>query len=105
METFKFEFETPSDASVSQAAVLVGVVGSGNAEVLIEPNVEKNKCHVHVNTSASGFGETWKRVISDFVERNALGGIDVYVNDGGASPAVISLRLDQAAAEYKGGQS
>jgi malonate decarboxylase delta subunit len=50
----------------------------------------------------TGFGETWKRVISDFVDRHTLSDIRISINDGGATPAVVSLRLDQAVADYLG---
>lgn len=80
------------------APVLVGVVGSGNLEVLLEP-VEGGDCLVHVETSARGFGEIWEAVVRDFHLRHPFAGVRVSVHDMGATPAVASLRLDQAAAE------
>lgn len=101
MESFTFEFKNKNDSFIKNKAVLVGVVGSGNVEVLIEPTEQRDaKCYVYVNTSVSGYGETWERVVSDFIHRNSLNDVFVHVNDGGASPAVVSLRLDQAAAQY-----
>ncbi len=81
------------------APVLVGVVGSGNLEVLLEPGEVLHHCTVHITTSAQGFADIWDAVVSDFHHRNPLGGIAISINDMGATPAVVSLRLDQAVAE------
>ncbi len=78
--------------------VLVGVVGSGNLEVLLEPGTAP-RCSVHIETSARGFGAIWEAVIRDFHDRYALAGLRVSIHDMGATPAVVSLRLDQAVAE------
>lgn len=89
------------------APVLVGVVGSGNLEVLIEPGDAGSApaCQVHVETSARGFAPIWQAVLDDFHARHALAGVRVSINDMGATPAVVSLRLDQAVAELPtGGQ-
>lgn len=80
------------------APVLVGVVGSGNLEVLLE-SCAGNDCRFHVETSARGFGAIWQAVITDFHQRHALAGVQVSIHDMGATPAVVSLRLAQAAAE------
>jgi malonate decarboxylase delta subunit len=41
-------------------------------------------------------------VLRDFHERHALGGIAISIHDMGATPAVVSLRLDQAALALEG---
>ncbi|MGA0612782.1 malonate decarboxylase acyl carrier protein [Caldimonas sp. KR1-144] len=84
------------------APVLVGVVGSGNLEVLLEPGSAPH-CRVHVETSARGFGPIWQAVLDDFQARHDLAGVQVSINDMGATPAVVSLRLDQAVAELATG--
>jgi len=84
-------------------AVLVGVVGSGNLEVMLEP-AAGNDCAVHVETSARGFAPIWQAVMDDFHARHPLAGVRVSINDMGATPAVVSLRLDQAVAEINRGQ-
>lgn len=78
--------------------ILVGVVGSGNLEVMIEPLEDSAQCQVNVITSAQGFAPIWNAVMQDFQERHSLSGIAISINDMGATPAVVSLRLDQAAA-------
>jgi len=80
------------------APVLVGVVGSGNLEVLLEP-AAGTQCDIHIETSARGFGAIWEAVVHDFHRRHPLGGVRLSVHDMGATPAVVSLRLDQAARE------
>ena len=84
------------------APVLVGVVGSGNLEVLLEPD-EPPRCRVHVETSARGFAPIWQAVLDDFHARHELAGVRVSIHDMGATPAVVSLRLDQAVAELAAG--
>jgi malonate decarboxylase delta subunit len=90
-------------AAGSFAPILVGVVGSGNLEVLVEPR-SGQACHVHIETSARGFGAIWEAVVRDFQQRHALAGVQVSIHDMGATPAVVSLRLSQAVAELPGGQ-
>jgi malonate decarboxylase delta subunit len=45
----------------------------------------------------------WSAVLGDFFERSRLGGVRISINDVGATPAVVSLRLDQAVEEFRGG--
>ena len=91
----------PAEPAQPFRPVLVGVVGSGNLEVLIEPSGGV-ALEVHVETSARGFSQIWEAVVSDFHKRHHLHSVRVIVNDMGATPAVVSLRLDQAVAEMKG---
>jgi malonate decarboxylase delta subunit len=90
-----------TQAAGAFAPVLVGVVGSGNLEVLLEA-AAGDRCEVHIDTSARGFGPIWQAVLDDFHARHPLAGIRISINDMGATPAVVSLRLDQAVAELKG---
>ena len=78
--------------------VVVGVVGSGNLEVMLEPGPDALLCTLQINTSAQGFGPIWKAVAESFHARHGLAGVAISINDMGATPAVVSLRLDQAAA-------
>jgi malonate decarboxylase delta subunit len=94
METLHFAFDA-SRAAPPFAPALVGVVASGNLEVLVE-SAQGTGCRIDVDTSARGFGAIWEAVLRDFHARHALGGIVVSIHDMGATPAVVSLRLDQA---------
>jgi malonate decarboxylase delta subunit len=96
LETLAFDF--PGTRPVAAfTPVLVGVVGSGNLEVLMEP-AAGDRCRVAVVTSARGFGAIWQAVIADFHALHGLAGVTVSINDMGATPAVVSLRLRQAVA-------
>ena len=97
LETLAFEFVGTQPAG-NFPTVLVGVVGSGNLEVLLEPAPEP-MCRFSVQTSARGFSSIWEAVFRDFHERHSLAGVAVSIHDMGATPAVVSLRLAQAVAE------
>ena len=97
LETLVYSFPGQRPAGTF-APVLVGVVGSGNLEVLLEP-ASGTDCTIHIETSARGFGPIWEAVARDFHQRHPLAGLRVSVNDMGATPAVVSLRLDQAISE------
>jgi malonate decarboxylase delta subunit len=100
LETLDFSFDGGQPAGAF-GPVLVGVVGSGNLEVMLEA-ASGTDCVVRVETSARGFGLIWQAVMSDFHTRHPLAGLRVSINDMGATPAVVSLRLDQAVAEITG---
>ncbi len=102
MESMDFKLPGKSDRRLIRPAVLAGVVASGNLEVLLEPADLANACQVHVRTKASGFAEIWSAVLNDFASRHDLANIRVSINDGGATPAVVSLRLDQAMEDFLG---
>ncbi|MDB5762668.1 MAG: mdcC [Herminiimonas sp.] len=95
METLNFRFENGGSRAARQAQ-LVGVVSSGNLEVLIEPAALNGACEVEVQTAARGFGAIWEAVMEDFNLRWKLSDTRISINDMGATPAVVSLRLDQA---------
>ena len=97
MEKLHYEF-AGQRAPGHFAPVLVGVVGSGNLEVMIEPMPQSAACQIDITTSARGFAPIWQAVVNDFQARHRLAGVAVSINDMGATPAVVSLRLDQAAA-------
>ena len=99
LETPDFRF-AGTRAVPAFAPVLVGVVGSGNLEVMLEPG-DGGDCAVHVQTSARGFAPVWQAVLDDFHHRHDLAGVRVSINDMGATPAVVSLRLDQAVRELR----
>ncbi|RZI58800.1 MAG: malonate decarboxylase acyl carrier protein [Rubrivivax sp.] len=99
LETLDFRF-AGSHALSGFAPVLVGVVGSGNLEVMLEPEAGAD-CAVRVQTSARGFASIWQAVLDDFHRRHDLAGVRVSINDMGATPAVVSLRLDQAVQELR----
>jgi malonate decarboxylase delta subunit len=100
MEHLVFDLESARSPAPRRAAVVVGVVASGNLEVLVERGAAEDRCHVEVATSAEGFREIWEAVLRDFAARRPVAGLALSVNDAGATPAVVTLRLDQAVEEY-----
>jgi malonate decarboxylase delta subunit len=95
MERLHFTFEGGTNRPGKRPRI-VGVVASGNLEVLIEPQPEEPACTIHVDTAAVGFGTTWEAVLRDFFERHPLSHVRISINDAGATPAIVALRLDQA---------
>jgi malonate decarboxylase delta subunit len=85
-------------------AILVGVVGSGNLEVMLEHTPHPH-CEINIETSARGFKTIWEAVATDFHDRYQLAGVRVSINDMGATPAVVNLRLAQAVAQLRGAQA
>ena len=96
METLRYDFPACGTQAVDETPIVVGVVGSGNLEVMIEPVSNSNACTVEIVTAAVGFGTIWQAVIQDFITRRQPVGVRISINDVGATPAVVSLRLDQA---------
>lgn len=101
IEKMRFEFSGGQDLPAF-APLLIGVVGSGNLEVMVEP-AAPGVCTVEVETSARGFQVIWRAVLEDFHQRHKLAALQVSINDMGATPAVVSLRLQQAVAQLRAG--
>ena len=95
METYEFGHEAASRLPGTRTSAIAGVVASGNLEVLLERNPEGARCEITVVTPVSGFEPVWRAVVRDFVERHAPGGLRISINDGGARPDTVSLRLAQ----------
>lgn len=97
MEKLSFQFKTEKAAGGTRPQALVGVVASGNLEVLLERVLPADSCSIDIATAAHGFGTVWQAVVTDFVARRPAGGLRISVNDGGARPDTVALRLAQAA--------
>ena len=96
METLSYRHRAEHRAGGTKPMALVGVVASGNLEVLVERVLPETECQVDISTAAEGFGAVWEAVVADFVERRSPGGLKLSINDGGARPDTVSLRLAQA---------
>ena len=97
MQTLTYRF--PATASHG-TATHVGVVASGDLEVLFDapgddPEVS-GVAHVRVRTSVDGFDTVWQETLARFFEHTPLAGT-WELNDFGATPAVVTLRLRQTA--------
>jgi len=97
METLQYTHRAARSLKGNQRQVLVGVVASGNLEALFERNLSNDRCQFDIVTSIAGFGDVWAAVIADFVERYSPGGVRISINDGGARPDTVALRLAQGA--------
>jgi malonate decarboxylase delta subunit len=89
----QIEFDYPAKRRVAGRAH-VGVVGSGDLEVLLEPT-DRDGATVLIRTSVDGFRDTWKAVLDRFFSRYD-GKVRIQINDAGATPGSVLLRLEQA---------
>jgi malonate decarboxylase delta subunit len=90
----RLEFEYPSATRKVAKKAHIGVVGSGDMEVLMEPS-KTGKAKVSVLTSVNGFGSSWQAVLDRLFSKYD-GAVDIYINDAGATPGSVQLRLEQA---------
>jgi malonate decarboxylase delta subunit len=97
MEKLTFRHTTKAPLAGAKALAITGVVASGNLEVLLERTLAPDACTVEIETPINGYGDVWEAVVADFVARAQPGGIRITVNDGGARPDTVSLRLLQGA--------
>ncbi len=77
--------------------VLVGVVGSGDLEVLVEPH--DDLILIQICTSVDGMGSIWQALMQRLFSSGTLPGMRIDINDFGATPGVVRLRLEQALEE------
>jgi malonate decarboxylase delta subunit len=95
MQTLNYRFPAQKTAS---RAVHIGVVASGDLEILLEPPAvddPPDSVVVRVRTSVNGFDTIWHDVLERFFTRTPLAG-RWELNDFGATPGVVNLRLRQA---------
>lgn len=97
MEILKYEY--PDAKAVFDKRVHVGVVGSGDLEVLMEPSAD-GSAHVVVTTSVNGYAVIWKNVVDRFFTQFD-GAASIEINDFGATPGMVALRLQQAVESLK----
>lgn len=100
MQTLTYEF--PAQRTPARA-IHVGVVASGDLEILLQPPSDDepaDRAAVRVRTSVDGFDTVWQAALQRFFEHTAVAG-RWELNDFGATPAVVTLRLRQAAEEAR----
>jgi malonate decarboxylase delta subunit len=90
----RIEFDYPAAQRRITKKAHVGVVGSGDMEVLMEPAPGEG-AHVSITTSVDGFRDSWKAVFDRFFSK-FNGAVSVRINDAGATPGSVLLRLEQA---------
>jgi malonate decarboxylase delta subunit len=94
VQTLNFEF--PADRPPARR-VHIGVVGSWDVEVLMTPE-PTGVARVRVRTSVDGFDTVWRVVLERFFARHRVAA-SFELNDFGATPGVVNLRLRQAIEE------
>ena len=92
MEQLKFEYPSAKRRVTKKAHV--GVVGSGDMEVLMQP-AETESANVSILTSVNGFSSSWKAMMYRFFSKYD-GAVRIDINDAGATPGSVMLRLEQA---------
>ena len=94
MQTLTYRFPAREAAT---HPIHVGVVASGDLEILLEPLEpgDDDGVVVRVRTSVNGFDTVWHDVLERFFTRTPLAG-RWELNDFGATPGVVNLRLRQA---------
>ena len=98
MENLKIRHTAKHRLAGGTDQAIVGVVASGNLEVLLERVLPGAHCEIDISTSVKGFDDIWRAVVAEFVERSSPGGLRISINDGGARPDTVYLRLMQGAA-------
>ena len=100
MEQLQFEFAAGAPAA---NRALTGVVSSGDLEVLLEPG-SGGRTTVMVNTSVNGFGQVWKALLERVFGAAVLPAARIEINDSGATPGVVRMRIEQAFEEAEQGR-
>lgn len=96
MEQFQVHGAAKRRAGGNRRQAITGVNASGNLEVLVERVLPDHECQIEVVTAVTGFRAVWDAVIQDFFERTSPGGLRFSINDGGARPDTVTLRLMQS---------
>lgn len=99
MQKLNYIFEATKSTKKGLACA-VGVVGSGNCEVLVDKSKQEGKVTFDIFTSVDGFDQLWQAVCTDFVDEYKPEVLSFRINDSGATPAVVALRLRQAIEVY-----
>ncbi|MFC5476273.1 malonate decarboxylase subunit delta [Paraherbaspirillum soli] len=91
----KIFYEYPAGAPASER-VLAGVVASGDLEVLLEPPSASHVTSVAINTSVHGKSRVWQALLTRIFASAQLPAARIEINDFGATPGVVRLRIEQA---------
>lgn len=92
MEKLAFSFGAGQPA---RSRTVTGVVSSGDLEVLLEPGAD-GRTTVAVQTSVDGYGATWTALLERVFGAGALPAARIEINDNGATPGVVRMRIEQA---------
>ena len=91
METILLEFPA---AQPARGRARAGVVASGDLEVLLESNTAERTV-VNITTSVDGMDRVWKAVLERIFSDGSLPAAKLEINDSGATPGVVRMRIGQ----------
>lgn len=91
METMSFSYAA---SGVAASRVVVGVVGSGDLQVLLEP--AHGRSEIHITTSVDGRSTEWAALLDRVFASAQLPAARLDIDDCGATPGVVRLRIEQA---------
>jgi len=100
MERITLEFPA---AQPARGRALCGVVGSGDLEVLLEP-AAAGLTTVSITTSVQGMRRVWEAVLARILGAAPLPATNIEINDFGATPGVVRMRIEQAFEELNAGE-
>jgi malonate decarboxylase delta subunit len=93
----KIHLEYPAQRPAARRAH-VGVVGSGDLEVLAAPG-ETGKTTIDISTSVDGSGPVWTAQMDRMFATGQAVAVKLEINDFGATPGVVQMRIAQALEE------
>lgn len=96
LNELNFEYKVKKPVTIEREWAHLGVVGSGDMEVLLEKKDYNGAVKVKVVTPVRGFEKVWNLVLEKFVHTHSLGDVLIEINDNNATPVVASMRLRQA---------
>lgn len=99
MEQLHFKYQATQPIA---HPVHIGVVASGDLEVIMKPTDHKES-ELNIVTGSDGFKVVWQNVLNRFFDRYPLLA-EFQINDFGATPGVVNLRLTQAMEALKNEQ-
>src|SRR5450830_54875 len=82
---------------------LAGVVGSGDLEVLLQPH-QAGITVIVVHTSVDGKGAVWDALLARVFGGEPLPAASIIINDCGATPGVVRMRIEQAYEDLASGE-
>lgn len=91
METLVFDYPA---GQPPLGRALVGYVGSGDLEVMLEPG-EPGKLSIHVLTSVNGAAARWQHLFERMFDGQTPAAMTIHIHDFGATPGVVRLRMEQ----------
>ncbi|WP_188984341.1 malonate decarboxylase subunit delta [Pseudomonas matsuisoli] len=91
METLTFQYPA---GRPGRTRALVGCVGSGDLEVLLEP-ADEGQLTIQVITSVNGASHRWQQLFERMFNSQTPPALHIDIHDFGATPGVVRLRLEQ----------